>query len=1163
MSSKLKGSRLEAEVDRYRSECNWRRMADVLGWVRSKNSGMEQFADLLEGELILEAFIESQSELLTPNPEHFDALRKAESLLQTSLETNSESAVISMDARLLLAKLYYFVANFREALANIEKSKLDKAGTPFETLRALKLVAEAYAIKGFSMEQLNAKEERRAQQEKNRIQVLYCFEKSAELAICYVSELEKSLNSATRSAAAPGTSALNADKIGELLETTLERVPLLTLRRNVCDKRWDANGVEWYRKIMTSLGDKAIGERLQQRLSRQLAEVLIRGMLESDYDQSSLNKSLSVTEKSQSLGFYTGSHKGYFSPVSRIEEILLLLLISEVLSTRDVILSRSDDLQSCRRDSIQDATMVHNLLTMVLSSLRQYQLLANIYERAMKFANQDRYIWFQFGMSLMCQGRWLRASRILHQCVTLEREDENECVEHMLLAKMEIEQLGQYDKAIEHADKAIKLCSQNWLKGRCMLLHAVAFSLKAQTVVVFDDRKQMLADAVCLFEAVIKHDTHDELAYFFCALQYAIARDMDTALAYCQRSLELNPEQPLAIMFLALLFTARNDYKGARELVIKALDDFPTHYGLLVLRLKLETKYGRVEEALNTSKHLLNFWRRLPRGSVDMINGEEENVSNGGGPPSKNGASDSVKDITASRSFVANQEVMAPVAPMFTTPLGIISKASHVSLHASVPDIPRPLSTPRKRTFPSLAEDRPSRNPWDCIPHQASIWVELAELFLEAKKVDDVQACVEEACSLFPNSHQALYLKGRLFSIKSDDIREKDPSSAASYRARAKSCLLSALAICPSHIPSLRHLAHVYRNDSNLKMAEKILRDVIRVDPLNNESWQALAEVLGEDCRYEESIEFSVSSGIPQGSVLGPLLFLLFINDITSIVSDLHVSIKLYADDVKLYSIYPVNNPNDELQIALDRLSTWSRTAGLKISVSKCFCLHIGRRNAKRAYSINGDVIPTTKAVRDLGLQMDPKLNFSAHVDSIILSAHRKCYLLMKTLRSTSLRVYVTAYKSYIRPILEYATECWNSCTGGLSLRVERAQKHFTRWICRRCRLPYASYADRLRHLEMETLSHRRRLADLIMVYKIVHGHARIPVTDFFSRNQRRSRNHGYTLTKPAARSIESRFFSSRVINDWNALPASIVNSATPKLFRSRIRNHVFPDGRR
>ncbi|KAK0429239.1 hypothetical protein QR680_011268 [Steinernema hermaphroditum] len=79
-------------------------------------------------------------------------------------------------------------------------------------------------------------------------------------------------------------------------------------------------------------------------------------------------------------------------------------------------------------------------------------------------------------------------------------------------------------------------------------------------------------------------------------------------------------------------------------------------------------------------------------------------------------------------------------------------------------------------------------------------------------------------------------------------------------------------------------------------------------------------------------------------------------------------------------------------------------------------------------------------------------------------------------------------------------------------------------------------------HLEMKTLSH---------------------LTDFFSRNQRRSRNHGYTLTKPAARSIESRFFSSRVINDWNALPASIINSATPKLFRSRIRNHVFLDGRR
>ncbi|TKR77577.1 hypothetical protein L596_018520 [Steinernema carpocapsae] len=511
---------------------------------------------------------------------------------------------------------------------------------------------------------------------------------------------------------------------------------------------------------------------------------------------------------------------------------------------------------------------------LVLSSLRQYQLLVNIYERAMKFANQDRYIWLQFALSLMCQGRWLRASRILHQCVALERSDENECVEHMILAKIEIEQLGQYDKAIEYAEKAMKLCNQNWLKGRCMLLHAVAYSLKAQTAVTFEERKKKLCDSVDLFEAVINFDTHDELAYFFCALQYAIARDLDTALAYCQRSLELNPEQPLAIMFLALIFTARKDYKGARELVIKALNDFPTHYGLLVLRLKLETKYGRVDEALNTSKHLLNFWRRLPRTSVDMINGEEEPQQNGGGAPAQNGTNSSVKDIVGPRSLT-NKEVMAPVAPMFTNPLGIgiITKASHLSLNASVSDVNETASVVTSTqanmsefggatstisdSVGFLSSSSRSYSLQNTFRVQASIWVELAELFIENCRADDVHACVEEAISLFPNSHQALYLKGRLFSLRSKELDGKDPMTAKSCRKHAKSCLLAALAIYPSHIPSLRHLAEVYKSEENMKMAENVLRDVIKADPLDSNSWQKLAEVLSADGCHEEAIECS------------------------------------------------------------------------------------------------------------------------------------------------------------------------------------------------------------------------------------------------------------------------------------------------------------------
>lgn len=102
-----------------------------------------------------------------------------------------------------------------------------------------------------------------------------------------------------------------------------------------------------------------------------------------------------------------------------------------------------------------------------------------------------------------------------------------------------------------------------------------------------------MAESIENFERAIELDPHDDLAHFFCALEYALARNLTAAQERCQRTLEINVENPSALMLMALLFTAKKDYKSALELVINALSDFPTHYGLLVLRLKLESKYGK------------------------------------------------------------------------------------------------------------------------------------------------------------------------------------------------------------------------------------------------------------------------------------------------------------------------------------------------------------------------------------------------------------------------------------------------------------------------------------------------------------------------------------------------------------------------------------------
>ena len=180
MASKLRGSRLEAEIDKFRGECDWFRLSGHLQAIRSKRSGVEKLAHLIEGELCLEMFLEKHSgenyslrisyicnlvnrqsyafliyeivflERLQPRIQQKDFLRKAEGELRNAITDNPEEQTIVMEAYLLLSKLYYFCASFNEALSSIEKSKLDKATTQFTSLRSLKLAAEGYAIKGES-----------------------------------------------------------------------------------------------------------------------------------------------------------------------------------------------------------------------------------------------------------------------------------------------------------------------------------------------------------------------------------------------------------------------------------------------------------------------------------------------------------------------------------------------------------------------------------------------------------------------------------------------------------------------------------------------------------------------------------------------------------------------------------------------------------------------------------------------------------------------------------------------------------------------------------------------------------------------------------------------------------------------------------------------------
>ncbi|CAI4227766.1 unnamed protein product [Auanema sp. JU1783] len=830
MTTKLRGGRLEAEVDRARTEGNWKRLSELLPSVRSKQSGMDEAGELLEAEIVLETFLEQQGEVLRPRKDHADVLKHAETLL---LKCNQDkTSPVGLEAKLLLAKLYYASANYDKSLRLIEQSGMDSGSTPFRTLRVLRLIAEAYAIKALCLEIVEA-DDKISRGNKS----YFCFEKAAELTISYVSELEKSIGSNSSKNINPLTSSSSSvrsqkqERIGDLLECCLERVAQLRVKDSSADKINDPDGIEWYRRIITCLGDKSTGERLQQKLSRQLAELLFRVVPADCNDSSQV-----LSTKAKNLNFYAGSQRAYFSPASRTEEIILLLLISEVLATREVVLSRSDDLAASRLQSVRNAKSVYNLLTLVLSTIRQYHLMSVIFERAMKFANEDSYIWQQFGLSLLCKGRWLRAANVLDQSIQVDSSEAP--LQHLLASQLYIHQLGQFDIAYQHAQKARDLCSNAhfaYLRPRCLLMAALAQSLKAQNEVCWEDKRKGLLKAVTMFEECVNEDPHDYLSLYYCALYHAIVRDLDGARDRCARSLERNPDQPSAIMLLALIFTAAGDLKGALELVANALKDFPSHYGLLVLRLHIEIKFGRVDESLETCTALLEFWKKKESSFYDED--KVQTTLNATEAANLIGTKAATPVGGKEPSVAGSHHPTSISLPYTASVLGTAS--SQVGLDISADSgVAQSEVGGQSSNSDSVIGGLGNGFTWSRFRAQANMWMALAELFLSQNRVSDVGPCVEQAVALFPHSYQVLYLKGRLFSVRADN--SDDEHIASRLRAEAKAAYLSALALSPSHGSSLQHLAVLYEREDNHKMAEQLYRELVRVDPMNCDGWQQL-----------------------------------------------------------------------------------------------------------------------------------------------------------------------------------------------------------------------------------------------------------------------------------------------------------------------------------
>ena len=299
-----------------------------------------------------------------------------------------------------------------------------------------------------------------------------------------------------------------------------------------------------------------------------------------------------------------------------------------------------------------------------------------------------------------------------------------------------------------------------------------------------------------------------------------------------------------------------------------------------------------------------------------------------------------------------------------------------------------------------------------------------------------------------------------------------------------------------------------------------------------------------------------VLSGVPQGSVLGPILFLIYINDIVDIFgSDL--TVKLYADDVKLYTSICDIAGITELQNGLNQLSDWADEWQLSIAFNKCSVLHVGKNNPSHVYNLRDDLLKCATEVTDLGVIIDDKLRFTSHYASMAKKAHQRASLILRCFKCRNPVLLTKAYLVYVRPLLEYCSPVWSPVYIKDIALLESVQRRFTKRITG---LNDLNYLQRLKTLNLETLESRRLKTDLITMFKILNNLIDIDFQNFFSLSTvANTRGHRFKLTKPVCNSNIRLFsFSCRRIDCWNSLPDNLVNCKSLYEFKSRLNSVNF-----
>ena len=299
-----------------------------------------------------------------------------------------------------------------------------------------------------------------------------------------------------------------------------------------------------------------------------------------------------------------------------------------------------------------------------------------------------------------------------------------------------------------------------------------------------------------------------------------------------------------------------------------------------------------------------------------------------------------------------------------------------------------------------------------------------------------------------------------------------------------------------------------------------------------------------------------VISGVPQGSILGPLLFILYINEISSLPLPQSFSITLYADDILLSC--PYKSPSDipSIQSSINLLSSWLNSKYLTINPLKTKYMIISRKASTDSASfstlyLNGLLLERVFSFKYLGVIINSQLNWSTHIDYVCSKTRKLLGLIFRHFYfHSSSTVLFKLYQSLILPHLSYCSSLWDPHQGNNTNKLEAIQ-FFALKLC--TKQWSSSYQSLLDQLSLPRLSTRRKVSKLFLLYKFIYHIAYIPqnILLYQSCTSHLRSFHPLNIKIPLSRTNSTLYsFFPNTSSLWNTLPSYIKDSNTPRTFK-------------